>query len=191
MSRPARTVKTVDEFNETLEQLELLIGRDSAKKAVDFFEGMNIYFPKRIGLHELHEQIYEELRNGATYHDAAVKYGYTKSHIRKIEHKITDRRRQKAQLAFLNRISASFRVEQRITRNINLDRGNCFMAAEAELEGIKRRVKKLLALPKSPNENEAVAALEKARALMDEYRLTEGECLYTRQSVKAAKRLSS
>jgi hypothetical protein len=62
---------------------------------------------------------------------------------------------------------------------------------ETELEGIKRRVKKLLALSKSPNENEAVAALEKARSLMDEYRLTEGECLYTRHSVKATKRLSS
>jgi hypothetical protein len=54
------------------------------------------------------------------------------------------------------------------------------MAMEAELEGIKRRVKKLLALSKSPNENEAVAALEKARALMGEHRLSEGECLYTR-----------
>jgi hypothetical protein len=65
------------------------------------------------------------------------------------------------------------------------------MAMEAELEGIKRRVKKLLALSKSPNENEAMAALEKARALMDEYRLSEGECLYTRQSVRTTKRLSS
>ena len=84
----------MDEFNETLEQLELLIGRENAKKVVDFFEGMNIYFPKRIGLYELHNQIYEELRNGATYHDAAVKYGYTKSYIRKIEHKITDRKKR-------------------------------------------------------------------------------------------------
>jgi hypothetical protein len=84
----------VDEFNETLEQLELLIGKDSAKKVVDFFEGMNIYFPKRIGLYELHNQIYEELRSGATYHEAAAKYGYTKSYIRKIEHKITERKRR-------------------------------------------------------------------------------------------------
>jgi hypothetical protein len=94
MNRPARTIKTVDEFNETFEQLELLIGREGAKKVVDFFEGMNIYFPKRIGLQELHNQIYEELRNGATYRDAAVKYGYTKSYIRKIEHKITDKKRR-------------------------------------------------------------------------------------------------
>jgi hypothetical protein len=58
------------------------------------------------------------------------------------------------------------------------------------LEIIKRRIKKLLALSKSPNENEAVAALEKARALMNEYHLTETECIYARHSVKATKRLS-
>jgi hypothetical protein len=86
-----------DDFNETLEQLELLIGKEKAKKVDDFFEGMYIYFPKRIGLYELHSQIYEDLRNGASYYDAAVKYGYTKSYIRKIEHKITDRKRRERQ----------------------------------------------------------------------------------------------
>jgi hypothetical protein len=64
------------------------------------------------------------------------------------------------------------------------------MAMEVELEGVKRRVKKLLALSNSPNENEAMAALEKARKLMDEHRLSEGECLYTRHSVRGTKRLS-
>lgn len=87
----------MDEFNETLEQLELLIGRENTKKVVGFFEGMNIYFPKRIGLGELHNQIYEELRNGASYHSLAAKYGYTKSYIRKIEHKILDKRRRERQ----------------------------------------------------------------------------------------------
>ena len=47
-----------------------------------------------------------------------------------------------------------------------------------------------MALSESPNENEAVAALEKARKLMDEYRLSESECLYVKHSVKATKRLS-
>jgi hypothetical protein len=86
----------VDEFNETLEQLELLIGKENARKVVDFFEGMNIYFPKSIGLNELHEQIYAELRQGATYQQMAAKYGYTKSHIRKIEQKkYRERRRER------------------------------------------------------------------------------------------------
>jgi hypothetical protein len=58
------------------------------------------------------------------------------------------------------------------------------------LEAVKRRVKKLFALSKSPNENEAMAALEKARALMEEYHLTEGECVYSRERVPATKRLS-
>jgi hypothetical protein len=77
----------IDDFNETFEQLVLLIGQDNAKKVVAFFEGMSIYFPKRIGLNEQHEQIYAELRSGATYKTLSQKYGYTKSYIRKIEHK--------------------------------------------------------------------------------------------------------
>jgi hypothetical protein len=86
-----------DEFNETLEQLELLIGKENAEKVVDFFEGMNIYFPKHIGLEGLHNQIYEDLRNGASYREVAAKYGYTKTYIRKIEHKIMDRKRREGQ----------------------------------------------------------------------------------------------
>jgi hypothetical protein len=58
------------------------------------------------------------------------------------------------------------------------------------LETIKRRIKKLLALSKSPNEYEAMAALNKAQEIMKEYRLTEAECVYERHSVKATKRLS-
>ena len=84
----------MDEFNETLEQLELLIGKENARKVAKFFEGMNIYFPKYIGLNELHEQIYSELRRGATYQETAAKYGYTKSYIRKIEHKKYDERKR-------------------------------------------------------------------------------------------------
>jgi Mor family transcriptional regulator len=60
-----------------LEQLELLIGKENDKKVVDFFEGASIYFPKSIGLAEQHAQIYAELRRGAAYQDAALKYGYT------------------------------------------------------------------------------------------------------------------
>jgi hypothetical protein len=59
-----------------------------------------------------------------------------------------------------------------------------------DLETVKRRIKKLLALSKSPNENEAMAAFEKAQELMKEYRLGEAECLYARHTVKATKRLS-
>jgi hypothetical protein len=61
---------------------------------------------------------------------------------------------------------------------------------KGKLEAVKKRIKKLLALSKSPNENEAMAALAKAQELMKEYRLGESECLYERHTVKATKRLS-
>lgn len=64
------------------------------------------------------------------------------------------------------------------------------MDYKKDVEGIKQKIKKLLALSKSPNENEAMAALEKAQKLMDEYHLSAGECLYEMHSVKATKRLS-
>jgi hypothetical protein len=62
--------------------------------------------------------------------------------------------------------------------------------SKGNVEAVKRRIKKLLALSKSPNENEAMAAFAKAQKLMEEYRLGEAECLYERHTVKATKRLS-
>ena len=61
----------------------------------------------------------------------------------------------------------------------------------ADAETIKKRIKKLLALSKSPNENEAMAALQKAQALMEAYHVTEAECVYASQTVKATKRESA
>lgn len=84
---------TIDEANETLEQLELLIGKDNARKVFEFFEGSSVYFPKRIGLAEQHRQIFAELNAGYSYAELAQKYHYTKSYIRKIEHKIMKERR--------------------------------------------------------------------------------------------------
>ena len=37
---------SIYEANETLEQLELLIGKDNARKVFEFFEGSSFYFPK-------------------------------------------------------------------------------------------------------------------------------------------------
>ncbi|MDR0387242.1 MAG: DUF2786 domain-containing protein [Treponema sp.] len=44
-----------------------------------------------------------------------------------------------------------------------------------DIDKIKDRIKKLFALSKSPNANEAAAALEMAQRLMDEYRLIKNE----------------
>lgn len=58
-----------------------------------------------------------------------------------------------------------------------------------ELESVKRRVKKLLALSKSPNENESASALRKANELMADYKLTtEQFSEYTKAKVKGTKR---
>ena len=58
-----------------------------------------------------------------------------------------------------------------------------------ELESVKRRGKKLLALSKSPNENEAIAALRKANCLMAEFQIDKSEFSdYTHKSVKSTKR---
>jgi hypothetical protein len=86
-------VEYFDEANETMEQLKMLIGKENALKVYKLFEGENIYFPKRIGLAELHSQIYAELQEGKNYGELARKYGYSKSYIRKIEHKIIQKRR--------------------------------------------------------------------------------------------------
>ena len=48
---------------------------------------------------------------------------------------------------------------------------------EQEVNGIKEKVRKLLELAGSSNENEARAALLKARRLMAEHKLSEAECL--------------
>jgi hypothetical protein len=56
------------------------------------------------------------------------------------------------------------------------------------IDSIKARVKKLLALSKSPNENEAMAALEKAQELIKVYGLGKSECLYQSVEVKSTKR---
>ena len=58
-----------------------------------------------------------------------------------------------------------------------------------ELESVKRRVKKLLALSKSPNENEAAVALKKANELMADYKLSSVQFSeYTETRVKGTKR---
>jgi hypothetical protein len=103
----------MDENSEVFEQLELLIGKDNARKVFEFFEGENIYFPKSISLAELHSQIYTDLRNGEGYGDVARKYHYSKSYIRKIEHKKIEesRKLRKAGIAMPNIPTAASTAE--------------------------------------------------------------------------------
>ena len=58
-----------------------------------------------------------------------------------------------------------------------------------DIEDIKCRVRKLLALSKSPNENEATLAMKKANDLIGMYELSRSELEgYVRKTVKGAKR---
>lgn len=58
-----------------------------------------------------------------------------------------------------------------------------------ELESVKRRVKKLLALSKSPNENEAAAAMKMANDLIGRYKLNQSEFSgYIKKAIKGTRR---
>lgn len=60
---------------------------------------------------------------------------------------------------------------------------------EEQLNTVKHRIKKLLALSKSPNENEASLAMKMANDLIAQYELNESEFSdYTRKAVKSTKR---
>jgi hypothetical protein len=85
-------MEKIDEANETLEQLELLIGKENALKVFDFFQGENIYFPKHIGLPQLQLQIYADLHRGMSYSEAVKKYNYSNSYLHRIEKKVRNER---------------------------------------------------------------------------------------------------
>ncbi len=55
-------------------------------------------------------------------------------------------------------------------------------------DAIKRKIQKLLALSKSPNENEALQALEKAQALMEQYNLKEDDITIVEAKVASRKK---
>lgn len=64
-------------------------------------------------------------------------------------------------------------------------------SATENLESVKRRVKKLLALSKSPHEAEAESAMRKANELMTAYKISQKEISdFTSKSVKGTKRVS-
>jgi hypothetical protein len=57
----------------------------------------------------------------------------------------------------------------------------------SDIETIKRKVKKLLSLSKSANENEAISALEKANNIMQKYSLDEDALKYNSVRIRATK----
>jgi Mor family transcriptional regulator len=73
--------------NETFEQLTELVGEEGARRVAASFAGENLYIPKGIVTAEQHKAIRQEFRDGATYRELGIKYGYTTEYIRKVVHR--------------------------------------------------------------------------------------------------------
>jgi Mor family transcriptional regulator len=73
--------------NETFEQLADIVGEEAARQVAASFAGENLYIPKGIVTAEQHKAILQEFRDGATYRELGIKYGYTANYIRKIVHR--------------------------------------------------------------------------------------------------------
>ena len=70
-----------------LEDLEGIIGTEAATRLVGHYSGSNLYIPQSIITKQNHQKIREEFKNGATYRELAMRYGYTERHIRRIIHR--------------------------------------------------------------------------------------------------------
>jgi Mor family transcriptional regulator len=74
------------EKSDVFEELEHIIGAEAANRFVDFYSGASIYIPKNIITERTYKKIRDEFKNGASYRELAVRYGYTQRHIRRIVH---------------------------------------------------------------------------------------------------------
>jgi len=68
------------------EQLEDLIGTDAAWKIAEVFAGSTIYIPKSILTNKNYLNIRRKYKNGSSYRELSLEFGYTESHIRNIIH---------------------------------------------------------------------------------------------------------
>jgi Mor family transcriptional regulator len=75
------------EKNDTLDELETLIGTEAANRIAGFYSGTNLYIPKHIINERKYQKIRDEFKNGASYRELARRYGYSEQHIRRIVHK--------------------------------------------------------------------------------------------------------
>jgi Mor family transcriptional regulator len=69
------------------EQLEDLIGTESAWKVAGAFAGSTIYIPKGIFTNKNYFDIRKKYKAGSSYRELAIEFGYTETHIRNIIHR--------------------------------------------------------------------------------------------------------
>lgn len=68
------------------EQLEELIGTEAAWKIAQVYAGSTIYIPKSILTNKNYYDIRRKYKNGSSYRELSLEFGYTESHIRNIIH---------------------------------------------------------------------------------------------------------
>jgi len=74
------------DWNDDLEQLEDLIGTEAVLKIANVFAGSTIYIPKSILTNKNYFDIRRKYKNGSSYRELSLEFGYTESHIRNIIH---------------------------------------------------------------------------------------------------------
>jgi Mor family transcriptional regulator len=73
--------------NDLLDELTAVVGADAAERLFKYYAGSNVYFSKGRDIRRKHTEIREEFKNGASYRELGVKYGYGENYIRKIIHR--------------------------------------------------------------------------------------------------------
>lgn len=72
--------------NEDYEMIRELIGAESAHKLAEAFGGLNVYIPKNVIADETQTEIKKAYKEGKSYRELSVKYGYSIAHIHNIIH---------------------------------------------------------------------------------------------------------
>jgi Mor family transcriptional regulator len=79
-------------INEVFEELECILGTENANRLVDVYHGSNLYISEAIVIARKYREIREQFKNGTSYRELGIRYGYTERHIRRIIHHTRKRR---------------------------------------------------------------------------------------------------
>jgi Mor family transcriptional regulator len=82
----SETIDEVGANSEDFEQLEDLIGSEAAWKIAEVFAGSTIYIPKSILTNKNYYDIRRKYKEGKTYRELSIEFGYSETHIRNIIH---------------------------------------------------------------------------------------------------------
>jgi len=74
----------MDDRNTAFELLKELLGTETALRVAESFAGTALYIPKSVITAERHRLIRKEFREGASYRELSIRYGYSDTHIRSI-----------------------------------------------------------------------------------------------------------